>query len=96
MTKIGVCFTWACLRLFRWHKDEDTSCVCSICCDRRAKSRWDLKRCPLRNTVGLKTAAGSKKAMFWVSLWMQTGKIIIIQDVLPVPLPTAVSMIEGY
>lgn len=60
--------------------------------DRRSKSIWDLKRCPLRNAVGLKNAAGSEEAMFWFSLWRQTDKIIIIQDVPPVLLPTAVLM----
>ena len=86
----------ACLCLLRRCRDKETSCVCSIGCDRRTKSVWDLKRCPLRNAVGLKTAAGSKKAMFWFSLWRQTGKIIIIQDVPPVLLATTVLMIEGY
>ncbi|XP_065555411.1 zinc finger protein Aiolos isoform X8 [Lathamus discolor] len=49
------------------------SCVCSTCCARRTESVQDLKRSPLRDAVGLKPAAGSKKATFWVSLWRQTG-----------------------
>lgn len=67
--------------------------LCLLCMlDSRTKSIWDLKRCPLRNAVRLKNAAGSEKAMFWFSLWRQTGKIVIIQDVPPVLLPTAVWM----
>lgn len=88
VAKIGVSFILACSLLLRWRKDKGTGCVCSICCD--------LKRCPLRNAVGWKSAAGSKKAMFWFSLWRQTGKIIRIKDIPPVPLPTAVLMLEGY
>lgn len=89
------CLTLASLCLSSWHKDKETSCVCSICRDRGTKGIGDLKRCPLCSAVGLKSAAGGKKATFWFSLWMQTGKIIIIQDVAPVLLPTAVLMIEG-
>lgn len=94
--RIGVCFIFACLCLLRQRKDKETSCVCSICGDRRTESTQDLKRCPLCNAVGLETAAGSKKAMFWFSLWRKKGKIIIIQDVPPILLLTAVLIIEGY
>lgn len=45
--------------------DKETGCVCSIFCDGRTKSRWDFQTCPLPCTVGLKSAAGRKKAAFW-------------------------------
>lgn len=74
--------------------NKEMSCVCSMCCARRTESIQDLKRSPLRDAVGLKPAAGSKKATFWVSLWRQTGKVRIIQGIPPILM--AALVMEGY
>lgn len=81
-------FCFGLLLPLKTEKGRKRSCVCSICCDRRANSIRGLKRCPLRTAIGLKNAAGSKKAMAQFSLCRHTGRAIINQDIPPVLLPT--------